>query len=276
MSIAIKFVKQVSQFESHWILPQANFLTSTFGLFLIFSFSFLIFQSCGFDVEDPTPPSRPVWTQKSLPEEWPEHGIDAHEAGGIYLEWLPNPEEDIVAYEIYRAAWFEETDSLGDSELIFRLNNESDTELELIDTKVEINRKYLFTIKAIDASGNKSKYSTSQTYTLMPTLEPGVMTPNGLTSVLGVDRLLSWRFSYILTMENFCLTILTQNNEFVFREVMLPATYIDWGDSWQIPIDVELELDGIYKWRFDTNADYINDLETSGSESQWAWFIYKG
>ena len=93
-----------------------NFRSSTFRLLL--SLIFFNFISCGLDIEDPTPPSTPVWVQKSLPEIWPERGIDAHESGGIFLEWEPNPEDDIEAYSIFRAERFEEDDSLGKYELL--------------------------------------------------------------------------------------------------------------------------------------------------------------
>ena len=98
---------------------------------LTFNFAFLI-SACGLDVEDPTPPSPPVWVQKSLPEEWPEQGIDAHESDGIYLEWEPNPDEDITAYRIHRATLYAINDSLGDYGLLTTLELESTPRLEYI------------------------------------------------------------------------------------------------------------------------------------------------
>jgi hypothetical protein len=97
--------------DSFWVLRKF-----WLQLILFFQISFLFFQ-CGLDVEDPTPPPPPIWVQKSLPKEWPERGIDAHESGGISLEWESNFSEEIVAYNIYRATWYELNDSLGEYEL---------------------------------------------------------------------------------------------------------------------------------------------------------------
>ena len=109
------------------------------GIQLLLTFIFaLVTNQCGLDIEDPTPPSPPVWVQKSLPNEWPERGIDAHESGGIFLEWEPSLQEDIVAYSVYRSIQFEELDSLGDDELIARLEVDSNMKHEYVDQQANI------------------------------------------------------------------------------------------------------------------------------------------
>ena len=105
--------------EKHFKLT--SFRPVTFGSLLVCGFSLLILN-CGLDVEDPIPPSPPVWVEKSFPEEWPESGIDAHESGGIYLEWEPNPEGDIVAYKIYRSVFDEIEGVQGEYGILARLD----------------------------------------------------------------------------------------------------------------------------------------------------------
>jgi hypothetical protein len=242
-------------------------------LLLIFHFSFFIFQ-CGFDVEDPTPPSTPVWVQKSLPGEWPERGIDAHESGGICLEWEPNTKEDIFAYNIYGAIWYNVNDSLGEYELLARQETESTLQLKYIFESANIYTTYYFIIQAEDASGNESEHSESQHYSLLPKQNVITMIPNSQSSNLPPSRRLTWRYPYTIEMEDYCITILTEADEFIHRVVISPRDYVDGGESWRIPNNVVLDSGKAYKWRLDTGANYIDELETTGSESFWAPFMF--
>ena len=244
-------------------------------LHITFHFSFLIFN-CGLDVEDPTPPSPPVWVQKSLPEEWPERGIDAHESGGIYLEWESGLEEDVEWYNIYRATWYSINDSLGEYDLLTRVEAVSSPEMEYIDRSADIRTKYFYKVNAEDASGNLSLFSDSLIYSLLPQLNAEWMHPNGLNVWLNDNRTLSWLYSNAIEMEDYCLTILGSANEFVFRVAILPENYVDISESWQIPLDVPLDSGKLYQWRIDTGANYLNGRETSGSESLWATFLFAG
>ena len=245
------------------------------AMLLTFNFTLLI-SSCGLDVEDPTPPLPPIWVEKSLPEEWPEKGIDAHESGGIYLEWKPNIEEDIVAYNIYRATWFDVNDSLGDYDLIVSVELESIPELEYIDNGANAMTKYYYKLKAQDGADNLSVDSDSLVYSLHPALPASTMSPNGISDTLDAERLLSWRYNYRIAMEDYCLTILSEENEFITRILLSPSNYVGWDESWQIPAVILLEPDQVYFWRIDTGAGYVDDMETAGSESQWASFVYRG
>jgi hypothetical protein len=242
---------------------------------LTFNFALLI-SACGLDIEDPTPPSPPVWIQKSLPEEWPERGIDAHESGGIYLEWEQNQNEDIVAYLVYRAENFQENDSLGDYELLIRLDSESGTTFEYLDRSVSPRIDYYYKLKSEDPSDNQSTFSDSLRYSLLPSLPASMMTPNGSRDKLSITRQLSWNYNYHIEMEDYCLTILGQNDEYIIRTVFSPTSYTYDDEVWYIPESVDLEVDQVYKWRIDTGAKYVNDYETAGSESPWATFLYIG
>ena len=245
----------------------------TFRLLFIFHFSFFIF-TCGLDIEDPTPPSPPVWVQKSLPEEWPERGIDAHESGGIHLEWEPNSEENIGAYLIFRAEYFEQIDSTGELVLLFKLKSEPNTPLEYLDADVSIRMKYSYQLKAEDLSASQSLFSEAQEYKLLPSIPIGHMMPNGNNESLGVEKQLKWTYWYTSELEDYCLTLLTWSNDLIWREYFKPGNYVGGLDSRRIPESVILSDGQIYKWRIDTGANYVNGNETTGSESPWATFLY--
>jgi len=147
MSKIITRLNLLRTFASHRNESRASFVHSTFrpltfGLLLIFHFSFFTFHSCGLDIEDPTPPSPPVWVQKSLPEEWPERGIDAHESGGIYLEWEPNLEEDVTSYYIYRAHWNEDLGGVSNYTLLLKMGVSTYPLTEYIDTEITEEVRY--------------------------------------------------------------------------------------------------------------------------------------
>ena len=245
-----------------------------FKLFLTFNYSLLTFQSCGLDVEDPTPPLPPQWVQKSLPEEWPERGIDAHESGGIFLEWERNSEDNIAAYLIYRAEYFEEMDSLGEYELHSRL--EANNGLDYIDPVCELRAKYFYKLRAEDVANNISAYSDSLAYLLLPPISRNLMTPISLLDSLSRGGSLNWRYSYSIEMEDYCLTLLTGTGNFVIRKIFSPGNYVNDTESWIIPTSLILDPGQVYRWRIDTGARYVAGMETAASESPWATFLYIG
>jgi hypothetical protein len=242
-------------------------------MLLILQFPFLI-SLCGLDIEDPTPPSPPQWVQKSSAEEWPERGIDAHESGGIFLEWEPNAEENISAYLIYAAQYYNMNDSLGDYELLKRVETEALVELNFLHSEALQGLNYYYKLKAEDSSGNQSKFSSPIAYTLLPPIPDLWMSPNGNSNILNSARQLFWTYEYHVEMENYCLTILAQNNDFILRIIINPTNYVSGAETWYIPQSVILVPNQIYKWRIDTGANYIDNLETAGSESGWATFRY--
>ena len=100
------------------------------------------------------------------------------------------------------------------------------------------------------------------------------MSPNGNSDTLNHGRLLTWIYSNTTEMENYYLTVLTQNHELIIRVQISPTDYVNGQESWQIPESVVFDSNAIVKWRIDMGANYINNLETSGSESTWATFLY--
>jgi len=256
--------------------PKFVRMLSWLFVLLTFNLSFLTIHSCGFDVEDPTPPSPPVWVQKSFPEHWPERGIDAHEIRGVSLEWEHNRDEGTVAYLIYRAEHFADYDSLGDFLLLSRLEIEPNSELEYIDTDLVEGIRYFYKLKAEDMAKNQSEFSETVGYLLLQQISIHHMSPNGISKILGSHRSLSWIYAYGIAMENYCLTLLDQNNDFILRSIFTPVSYTNHTESWYIPDSIALDSNEIYKWRIDTDGQYLYGLETAGSESPWATFLYVG
>ena len=273
--------KHIISFASHLKWPRPRFLNSTFrlstlGLLLTFNFAFLI-SACGLDIEDSTPPSAPVWVQKSLPEEWPECGIDAHESGGIFLEWEPNPiEENITSYLLHRAEYFELEDSLGDFELHSTLMLESSSVLEYIDRSTAVNTRYHYVLFAEDGSENRSTPSDTLGYMRLGAISSASMFPNDLSVPLDSDRKLQWTYSYDVAMENYTMTILSADNGLILRREITPGNYIGVREYFNVPDTTVLISGSVYKWRVDMGGLYEENWETAGSESMWATFLYGG
>jgi hypothetical protein len=242
-------------------------------IFFTSSFSLLI-SHCGLDVEDPTPPSPPVWVQKSQLEEWPERGIDAHESGGIYLEWYSNHEDDIEFYWIYRAEYIGLSDSLGDFGLLTRLKVKPSDIVEYLDESTINQATYFYKLKSEDISNNFSDFSDSLMYSIIQPIELSNMSPNGLSNELESNRRLSWYYWHSIELEEFVLTILTNSNELVSRQVFHPDDYLGGYKTYIINDSIPLETGEHYKWRIDICGRYVNGLETSSSESGWATFLY--
>ncbi len=258
------------------LLKPAKAIVQAVTLGLLFTFSFFILQ-CGLDVEDPTPPAPPVWVPKSLPEDWPERGIDAHDSGGIILEWEQNSEEDIVAYEIYRAIWFDVEDSLSEFNLLAHLDVTSISTTEYVDAVAKERIYYYYKLKSVDVSQNMSAYSDSISYSLLSQIEANSMTPNGINAELSEHRILSWRAVGTMEFENYVITILTPEGGLVGRWwPILPHDYYHGGEDWHIPQEVSLDSLIVYHWRVDTGSRYDMGVESSGSESFWRTFIYAG
>ena len=243
-------------------------------MLLIFQFSVLIFQ-CGFDVEDPTPPSPPVWVQKSLPEQWPEQGIDAHESGGLFLEWYSNDSEDIKGYHLRKARYFDDLDSLGSFGFTHYIENTAGNTIQFVDETVWGRVKYFFILESENESGTFSGPSDTISYSILPAIRPETMVPNGSLDTLNEARELSWIYYYAVEMENYTVTILDFEGKCVLREEFSPSSFTGYNEKWRIPDALTLENETRYQWRIDIGAAYQDGYETVGAESLWAIFYYK-
>jgi hypothetical protein len=278
MSRIINQLNRLSTFAGHYRHPWANFLPSTLRpltLGLLLTFSFLVLQ-CGLDVEDPTPPSPPVWIQKSLPQEWPERGIDADESGGIILEWEQNLVENVHEFLLFRAKYDVKDDTTAILyELLSRVNQQNSAVMQYVDSEVQNNIKYSYRIKAEDISGNRSDFSTAVTYKVFPQILQSSLQPNGIHMQLPIDRTLHWIYYHNVEMEDYLMTILdVSNDDLILRIPFNPGDYTNWNESWVIPDSVLFKSRNIYKWRIDMAGAYADGVENAGSESVWATFLY--
>jgi hypothetical protein len=252
-----------------------TFRLSTFGLLFTINYSFLIIQ-CGIDVEDSTPPSPPVWSQKSTAQEWPECGIDAHESGGIFLELRANRnQEDVNSYHIYRALYFEINDSLGDFEHLIQIEASSADSYSYVDDLAEVSTRYFYYAQAEDNSGSLSMPTDTITYALLKQVQADRMSPNNEARSVGEGRSLSWIFNYDIPMENYTLTILGSADNLVMRRELAPIDYVGGTERFFIPDSIPLFPGRFYFWRVDMGANYIDGMESSGSESEWAIFQFR-
>lgn len=245
-----------------------RFITITIHVITLLSFQ------CGLDVEDPTPPNTPVWVPKSQPNEWPERGIDAHESGGIYLEWELNPSDDLSAMLLYRADYDETIGSLGEYELISKIETHETSNNEYIDQYVIPGKRYYYKLKSVDQSDNVSQFSDSLAYCLLYPQDVNYMRPNGLTDTI-VNNTFHWTYNYNIEMEDYYLTVISYSSELVLRETIQPTNYIGGSEAWTLPVDYTLNDAMVYKWRIDMGASYVSGVETKGSESPWVYFVYK-
>jgi hypothetical protein len=233
-----------------------------------------VFFSCGESLEDPVSPARPLWVEKSLPEEWPEFGIDASEGGAIHLEWQASEDMDLRGYHIYRARYHHEIDSLGDMEEIAFISDDLNTD-SFTDQSAAGLVRYRYTLTAEDVSGNQSDPADTISYRVLQHVIAETMQPNGVQGVLNTERELSWVYRYYEEMQDYVITVLTQEGELVVRKRFEPGNYIGYIEEWSIPVEFQLEVGQVYKWRIDTNAAYIDHSETQGSESAWAHFVFE-
>ena len=235
----------------------------------------LQFNSCGVDIENPIPPSSPVWIDKSLPLEWPERGVDAHESGGIFLQWYPVIGEDIGKYYLHRAEWFESRDSLGEFEIVTMVPENSASVLEYTDESAIKRVRYYYKLKSENNSGMQSEFSESVSYKLITRVGTAGMKPNGLTDTLSQERTLSWNYDLDIAMEDYVITLLSDESDLLYRNLLQPGNYTGSRETWDIPSNINLISGNIYLWRIDTGANYEDGRETTGSESAWATFYYE-
>jgi hypothetical protein len=269
VKLRIDFVSFINSNACSSIINHLGENESPYFRFAILLFLIALIQACGLDIEDPTPPSPPQWVYKTLPEEWPERGIDAHESGGIILQWEANLlDEDIIVYMIYRSQ-----DNSNEFQLLYSFNTDLGHELEYIDETVSYNSRFYYTIKAVDRSQNSSLYSDTLSFSILERVLLESMHPNGVNDTLSRSRQLYWSYRQRLDVQNFCITILREDNVLVIRRNLPPTNYVNGREMWLIPSEVILEQGTLYKWRIDTGANYTNGYESSGSESHWATFL---
>ena len=236
------------------------------------------FSECGEDIEDPYPPERPRWVEKSAPDDIIEKGIDAYPFGDhIVLDWYPNPDEDISGYRIYRA----KSSPNSGFALLHDLNvfKISGFDTCFIDTSVQLNIDYFYYLRAYDQAGNKSLRSDTIQYRLVEKV--WLISPTGST----LDTLPNFEwddptfsiYEYTIRVENL------KNLEVIWIYRMIRANYT--GDYLNVKyncnneaIESKLSHGKSYRWRVDAIAqEYFREpdniyIDIAGSESFWEYF----
>lgn len=239
---------------------------SVLGLVLI------LLMGCGFDLEDPDPPSRPQWMPKSVPEAWPEQGIDAHESGGILLEWM-EVDDEIDGLKIFRAQQIAGSDSLTDFGEVSDLQQAYlAQEGTYLDDTISDDVRYHYYLRSYNSAGNLSEPSDTISYLILPPVYS--LRPFSITDTLTHPVVLGWTYRYTTAMEDYVLTVLDSINQLVYRNRFNPSTYIEARDRHILPDSVLMESNSTYSWRVDVQGSYRLDLESSGGESGWAYFYY--
>ncbi|MFQ6614469.1 MAG: hypothetical protein ACE5D1_06455 [Fidelibacterota bacterium] len=253
----------------------------------------ILLAGCGRVNEDPFPPERPRWVEKSLPEAWTETGIDAESSGspGIILMWQPNSETDLAGYTLYRADSSRDRDfkPVADIDLIQTWTSDTSYQDEQVVPYVD----YFYTLTARDQAGNESAPSDTLQYRLM--LPAQLLNP--VDRVCSSDSLV---FSWIDPLGEY-----TYTQEYVLRvdfldpaphTVWIARFYQRWYQSQSSGDPIQLEWfppfgpwpdyvslcqavkdslsPGLYRWKIKnmSEVDNATGLDECSGESEWAFF----
>jgi len=237
----------------------------------------LLFSSCGENLEDPDPPSRPQWIEKSLPYDTTESGIDADPNGDvIVLEWLTGNEDDLDSYRIYRTSGSTEEDFILLDEM--NANPVAGSESEYIDENITVGSFYFYFIRAVDQAGNLSPRSDTLEYKI--TQKVNILSPSG--TIATVKPTFQWAdpvsasSEYVIRVEQFSpnrviwLAGLTRQTYTVGE----PQSLVYGAGTVFYLAQSELSRGVNYRWRLDAVTSFNRDnTEIAGSESNWGYFI---
>jgi len=244
-------------------------------LFIMPVFLMVFVYRCGESIEDPDPPARPLWVEKSAPTDTIESGIRPYNDGnGILLEWHPNLEEDISGYKLYRTG----EDIENKFALIADINafKISGADTFFVDDSVNLNIDYFYYLKAYDQAGNKSEPSDTIRYCLIEKAEP--LKPTG--TLTAQPTIFEWNdFSnlqpeYVIRLEN------SETHNVIWISRFTTPNYEDFYQSKNFNFDGLAEPGTLasgqwYRWCIKAIAyvDPHTNIDISGSASNWAYFI---
>lgn len=245
-----------------------------FTLYAIIGFQFsCIFIQCGESIEDPDPPSRPIWIEKSAPLSIIETGIRPYAEGdGILLEWHPNLENDLAGYKLYRAG----DDIKNKFEKIADINafTVGGADTFYIDDLINFNTDYFYFLKAYDQAGNLSVPSDTLRYRLIPKVEP--TSPYGTIS--SPQPAFEWydfsseTFQYVIRIEVFL------SREVIWISQFRRPNYTDFLQKIAYNCDGTATISSLnsgttYQWCIKAISLIDNyNLDLGGSLSNWAYF----
>jgi len=228
---------------------------------------------CGESIEDPDPPLRPIWVEKSIPLAINETGIRPYAEGdGILLEWHPNPENDLAGYKLYRAS----NNIKNKFEKIADINafTVGGADTFYIDDLMNFNTDYFYYLKAYDQADNLSPPSDTLRYNLIPKVNPAL--PYGAIS--NTQPNFEWydfssaTFQYVIRVETF------NSQEVIWISQFTRSNYTDFLQRIAYNSDktariLSLESGITYQWCIKAiSLVDNNELDIGGSLSNWAYF----
>ena len=230
-------------------------------------------MNCGKSIEDPDPPLRPVWVEKSILLAIDETGIRPYAEGdGIVLEWHPNSENDLAGYKLYRAS----DDIKNKFEKIADINafTVGGADTFYIDDLINFNTDYFYYLKAYDQADNLSLPSDTLRYNLIPKVNPSL--PYGAIS--NSQPNFEWydfssaTFQYVIRVETFLSREVIWISQFPkpnYTDFLQRIAYNSDGTA-KIP---SLEQGTTYQWCIKAITLVDNDnFDIGGSLSNWVYF----
>ena len=164
---------------------------------------------------------------------------------------------------------------MSDYELIASLGVDGLAHFDYTDNNTIPGQIYFYKIRSENIASSISGFSDSTSYSILQQISTEWMSPHSLNDTLAQDRI-SWHGYYLDIVENYCLTLMTIENELIVRILVQSKDYLSHEEYWSIPDDRILVSGSFYKWRIDGGANYVGGIETFGSESPWAYFLYVG
>ncbi|MCK4641573.1 MAG: hypothetical protein KAU06_09545 [Candidatus Marinimicrobia bacterium] len=244
-----------------------------FYFFIMPVFLMIFVSRCGESIEDPDPPTAPVWVEKSAPTDTIESGIRPYNDGnGILLEWHPNLEEDISGYKLYRTG----EDIENKFALIADINafKISGADTFFIDDLVQLNTDYFYYLKAYDQAENKSEPSDTIRYRLIEKAEPlkPLGTINNYTPEFEWYDFTNVTYEYIIRVESFL------SQEVIWISRIRRTNYTDFLQKIFYNSDGSAVLNSLesgvtYQWCIKSISLVDNrNFDIGGSISIWGYF----
>jgi len=229
---------------------------------------------CGESIEDPDPPLRPVWVEKSALSAINETGIRPYAEGdGILLEWHPNLENDLAGYRLYRTS----NDIKNKFEKIADINafTVGGADTFYLDDQVNFNTDYFYYLKAYDQADNLSLPTDTLRYKLIPKVNPAL--PSGAIS--NPQPTFEWydfsatTFQYVIRVETFL------SREVIWISQFTKPNYTDFLQRIAYNSDETAKISALqsattYQWYIKAISlvDY-DEHDIGGSLSNWAYFL---